>query len=107
MTIRSQHFAPNSTALDRHSLLEPYETHPFGNVFAGRVRCVLQIGRSNLPIDLPAEILEKHRMLAADEVRLRIPGEEELAVDVVPLLSSAQQRTSDAWLREMQDFDRF
>ena len=82
-------------------------SYPGEDLYRGRTRCILQIGRTNLPVDIPAEVLEKHRMVRADEIVLRIPGEEMLPVQAAPILSEAQQKNADRWIAEMQDFDRF
>lgn len=82
-------------------------SYPGEELYRARTRCVLQIGRTNLPVDIPAEVLEKHRMIRCDEVVLRIPGEEMLPVEAAPFLSEAQQKSADCWIAEMEDFDRF
>lgn len=73
----------------------------------GRVRCMLKIARTNLPVDLPLEVLEKFRLLRSGEIILRLPGGEIVPVTTRPVLTDAQQRAADRWVAEMEDFDRF
>ncbi|HUG89601.1 MAG TPA: hypothetical protein VML55_02125 [Planctomycetaceae bacterium] len=73
----------------------------------GRVRCRLQIGRMNVPVEIPAEVLERHQMFEAVDIVLHVPGEKLLPVETAALLSEAQQRVADRWIAEMRDFDRF
>ena len=73
----------------------------------GRVRCELQIARTRVSVEIPAEVLERQRLPGMNEIVLRVPGERLLPVEPAPLLSEAQQRIADRWILEMQDFDRF
>lgn len=73
-----------------------------------RVRCYLQIADRSVAVDVPAELIRAHRfVLGHDQIVLRVPGEAVASVEVLPILTEKQQRTTNRWIAEMEDFDRF
>ena len=69
-------------------------------------RCYLQIGRAQVPVDVPADVLRKHRR-DGEAILLRVPSEHTIPVEETPLLSSREERLAREWWTEMEDFDRF
>lgn len=72
-----------------------------------QVRCYLQIARSNVAIDLPANLVDKYRIDGIGKVVLHLPGERVVPVETAPLRSESEPKTADGWSLEMEDFDRF
>ncbi len=80
----------------------------FDEVDARHVRCYLQINHTEVAVDIPAEVLRKHRLLGeSSEVVLCVSGEHPVPVDVWPILTDSQRKTAASWSAEMGDFDRF
>lgn len=72
------------------------------------VRCDLQIERTHLVVDIPAEVLRRHRLAGSSgDIVLRIPGEPTVPVNAAPPLTEKQRKSAAAWSAEMHDFDRF
>jgi hypothetical protein len=86
-------------------LCGPYAADEFD---VRRVSCALEIGQTEVAVEIPAGVLRKLRLQGdSREVVLRIPGEPALDVDVLPMLTDKQQKTAAGWSAEMGDFDRF
>jgi hypothetical protein len=78
----------------------------FGDSSGELVHCLLHISRTTLPIDIPARLLAEHRR-SSGEILLAVSAEETAPVRRAPELRPAEQREAEAWLTEMEDFDRF
>ncbi len=71
------------------------------------VRCYLQIARTSVAVDIPADLLHKHRLGGRGGVVLHLPGERMARVETAPLLTDSEQKLANGWSSEMEDFDRF
>ncbi|MBW3542826.1 MAG: hypothetical protein KY476_21395 [Planctomycetes bacterium] len=67
------------------------------------VPCELLLGRTVLPVEIPAEMLAWTRLADARDVMLRVPG---YAPAQRPP-TERDRRTADQWRTEAADFDRF
>jgi len=71
------------------------------------VCCLLQIARTNVAVDIPADLLHKHRLGGQGGVVLHLPGERMVRVETAPLLTDNEQKLVNGWSAAMEDFDRF
>jgi hypothetical protein len=71
------------------------------------VPCFLEIGRTRMPIDVPAHVLAEHRRGGDSDVVLTVATEEPRTICMTRTLTRQQQHETNCWLAEMQDFDRF
>lgn len=102
--LRMDHHSFSAARLQRN-LCGPYLSE---ETESGHVRCYLQIARTRIPVDVPADVLAGHRLLGnKDAIVLRLPGEAAVRVNATPILTEKQQTAADRWIAEMEDFDRF
>ena len=71
------------------------------------IPCYLEIGRTRMPIDVPAHVLAEHRRSGETDVVLTVATEEPRTIRKTTTLTRQQQHEANCWLAEMQDFDRF
>ncbi len=71
------------------------------------MRCLLDIGSLTVPIDIPSRCLRARELKNLGEIRLRVPGAVPQLVSETRALTPLQQREANAWIAEMESFDRF
>jgi hypothetical protein len=74
---------------------------------SNRVRCHLQIAGANVAVDIPGDLLARHRQGTHGEIALLVPGNRMLPIETVRMLTEGERKTANAWSAEMEDFDRF
>lgn len=72
-----------------------------------RVSCYLEIGQTNVAIEIPAHVFQKYLAGAYTGVVLHLPRRRPVQVDTTPRLSPAERKAASGWSAEMEDFDRF
>ncbi|HET6881999.1 MAG TPA: hypothetical protein VFI31_17665 [Pirellulales bacterium] len=70
------------------------------------VPCYLELGRTRVAVNLPAELVERCRAVKPSFV-LRLPGDRTVPVETARLLTEEERQTANGWSAEMADFDRF
>lgn len=74
---------------------------------SGSARCFLQIGRTQIAVDVPAHVLRRYRRGGQEGIVLHLPNERVVPIEARSVLSESERRMAREWYNEMQDFDRF